>query len=347
MFHLVCRIAKALYELQNAGHTKYISWSLTFTCSTASAEKLRNQAVEMENELSESLKSVHEHRQNFHGLNYFTTQQLLQIRRELGNYKQSKPRTQQLYSLLMSYSLNVTASDIERVVDEVCKLFSEQAANEQVEEESTETQLNVVTENKSFELTSAEEDREVSNVKSSNEEYSSKEKLSDLISQLSPEEEDVFEQLRALEFNNVICYKAVRHAFSSTEDDDERMDVAMGWCFDNSNLCDDNEVSSIPKTASGEEVNLPHQSTPDSNTSLSESYNVQHPVVQQLLDLGYSAELSIKATKLHHGDFEKASEWCLDDEAKHHDTEQTLFSSISEGVTTSFQQDEGDVVSTR
>ena len=345
---MVCRIAKSLYELQNAGHTKYISWSLMFTCSTATVERLRNQAIAMEDELTESLKSVHEHRRSFHGLNYFTTQQLLQIRRELGNYKQSKPRTQQLYSLLMSYSLNVTVGDIKKAVDEVCTLLGEQAANEEVEEEHTETQSDVVVEKKSVEWTGTE-DVEIIDAKTSNEEHSSKEKLSDLISQFSPEEEDIFEQLRALEYSNLMCYKAVKHAFSSTEDDDERMDVAMEWCFDNSNLCDDGDVeraSSSPSTASGKEVNLPHQSVSASETSPAENYDVQHPVVQQLLDLGYSAELSVKAAKLYHGDFEKASEWCLDDEAKHHDTEQSLFSSISESFTASFQ-DEGDEAPTK
>ena len=347
MFHLVCRIAKALYELQNVGHTKYISWSLTFACSksTATAEKLRNQAMEMENALSVELDSVHEYRRNFHGLNYFTTQQLLQIRWELGNYKQSKPRTQQLYSLLMNYSLNITAGDIEKTVDEVCTLFSEQAANEEVEEESTETQLNVVTETKSVEWRSAE-DREISDAKPSNKEHSSKEELCDLISQLSPEEEDIFEQLHALEYSNIVCYKAVKHAFSSTEDDDEKMNVAMEWCFDNCNL--NNDVVRASTTANAAETidAIPHQNV-QTKTSHMESYDFQHPVVQQLLDLGYSAELSIKATKLHHGDFEKASEWCLDDETKHHDIEQILFSSVSEIETRSFQPDEGDKVSTR
>jgi len=299
----------------------------------------------MENELAESLKSVHEHRCNFHGLNYFTTQQLLQIRRELGNYKQSKPRTQQLYSLLMSYSLNVTIGDITKAIDEVCTLLSEQAANEEVQEQHSETQSDDVAEKKSVEQTRTE-DVEVVDAKPSNEEHSSKEKLTDLISQFSSEEEDVFEQLRALEYSNIMCYKAVKHAFSSTEDDNERMDVAMEWCFDNSYLCDDSEVvivSSSPSIASGEK---PHQSVQASDASPTENCDVQHPVVQQLLDLGYSVELSIKAAKLHHEDFEKASEWCLDDETKHHDGEQSLFSSINESIATSFQ-DEEDETSTR
>ena len=298
---------------------------------------LRNQAVIMENELSESLESVHEHRRSFHGLNYFTTQQLLQIRRELGGYKQSKPGTQQLHSLLMSYSLAITAGDIEKAVDEVCTLFREQAANEEVEEGSTETELNAVTENKSAE---SREEKEVGSTKSLNEERSTKEDLSDLISQLSPEEEDIFEQLRALEYSNVVCYKAVKHAFSFEDnDDDERLDVAMGWCFDNSDS-DVVIVSSSPTTESHTEGDVSHQSAPVSPTG---NYDAQNPIVKELIELGYSAELSIKAAKLHHGDFEKASEWCLDDEAKHHDADQTLFSSICDSMTTSFQQDEEQV----
>jgi len=333
---LVCRIAKALYELQNVGDTKYISWSLTFTCSEskATAENLRNQAIEMENALSTALHSVHEHRHNFHGLNYFTTQQLLQIRRELGNYKQSKPRTQQLYSLLMSYSLSITASDIEKVVDEVCTLFSEQEANEEIKEKSTKTQLDA-----KLDGLKNTKDEEIVDTKLSNEEQSSKEELSDLISQLTLEEEDIFEQLHALEYSDLMCYEAVKHAFSSSEVDNKRLDTAMEWCLDNCHMYD-NDVMRTGTTGNDAEIRneKPHQNAQTNKKLCMESYDVQDHVVQQLIDLGYPAELSIEAAKLHHGDFEKASEWCLDCEAKHHDTEQPLFSTISENGKISISQ---------
>ena len=114
-------------------------------------EKLTNQAASMERELTDLLVTINDHRLQFHALNYFTTQQLLQIRRELGNLKQDGTRevTPQLHSLLSSFSLYITSDDIMNAVETVCLLLNEQEAIYEKQEsrnEAFEVQLPLATE---------------------------------------------------------------------------------------------------------------------------------------------------------------------------------------------------------
>ena len=351
VFHLVCRIADTLHDLQNAGHTNYISWSLTFACSTVSEVGLADQATSMEKELSSLLDSVNQHRREFHALNYFTTQQLLQIRRELGNLKRLKPNTitVELYSLLMSFSLTISSDEVNNIVEEVIAIFSEQEAlgNSNIEEQAsieasssipgTEDQLV-----ETVEYSMAENELE-DNVKLV------KEELEELIQNLSEDEEALYEELRTdAKYSKIVCYKAVKHAFSLCADDDDKLVVAMDWCFDNANQYNDmdndeanvgyDSVETINKNIVNVANNddsevLAQQMTKSEKPVQKENIDINHPVVQKLIvELGFSPNLAIKGTTLYNGDFDLASDWCLNAETEDDDGVQPLFGSGSHPI---------------
>ena len=336
---MVCRIAGTLQQLQHAGHTKYISWSLTFTCSTVSTDKLTTQATSMEKELNATLGVIDEHRHYFHALNYFTTEQLLQIRRELGNLKRNKATeiTAQLLSLLTSFSLQIAASDIKDIMDEICTLFSEQEAITIREEENgvDEEQLLTISEDKTVEDTYDETHQLVGDKHVEKE----RKDLSELIQDLTDDEEEIFVQLLDLKYSKVVCYDAVLHAFSSTEstNHDDILDAAMEWCFDNVNKYDKND-----EIINNEETipDLHGPSEAEKTTMAEESISISHPVVQELLTLGFTPELSLKGAKLCNGDFDKASEWCLNAETENSEIEQPLFASFESNVNISLLSSE-------
>ena len=114
--HNVCRIAEVLLSLQQVGNVKYTGWRLQVPCELDHnvISVLQDKAKEMEHELILWKEEVVQKRGDFYGLNYFTTLQLLTLRKELGVIK-SKPRsgpadvTPNVLSLLESVSTHVTA----------------------------------------------------------------------------------------------------------------------------------------------------------------------------------------------------------------------------------------------
>lgn len=125
--HNVCRIAEVLLSLQKVGNVKYMGWILQVPCMSdlnAVIPKLRNLAKVMEHELTSWENEVTQKRGNFYELNYYTTLQLLTLRRELGLIK-SKPNTgpadvtTNVLALLESISTEVTASDVHDIVQNV------------------------------------------------------------------------------------------------------------------------------------------------------------------------------------------------------------------------------------
>lgn len=102
-----------------------------------SVEKLSKQAASMEKELNNLLKSVDKQRRNFHALNYFTTKQLLLIRHDFGKLKQDQTIvvTPQVFSLLRSFSWQITLDKIINTISTVSALPSEQETNHDKEKE--------------------------------------------------------------------------------------------------------------------------------------------------------------------------------------------------------------------
>ncbi len=121
LFHSICRIAEVLINLQQVGNVKYTGWILQVPChinpqdpsDTNIISDLRDQAKEMEDELSEWKEMVKEKRRYFYELNYFSTLQLLTLRKELGTIKNSEKSRAvvppNVIALLQSISAQITS----------------------------------------------------------------------------------------------------------------------------------------------------------------------------------------------------------------------------------------------
>ena len=125
--HNICRIAEVLISLQRVGNVKYMGWILQVPCMgdlNAVIPKLQELAKVMEHELMGWKGEVTQKRGDFYELNYFTTLQLLTLRRELGVIK-SKPNsgpadvTPNVLALLESISTEVTAPYVHVVVQNI------------------------------------------------------------------------------------------------------------------------------------------------------------------------------------------------------------------------------------
>ena len=303
-----------------------------------SVEELTSQAANMDEELSCLIKSVNEQRQKFHALNYFTTQQLLQIRCDLGKLKQDSTAdvTPQLYSLLRSFSWQITVNEIKDFAVTVFALFNEQKAN--CENEDSEYDTPEIHENEIIEHINIENQEEESQPMNSEEDIY--EDLKELIENLSEDKEEIFEQLCDYEYKEIVCYKAVQYAFSLHENasKDDLLDAAMDWCFDNANeynqnenLKSDNTTELLQENELPQETKLPERNVQREVRKAAPKmiYSIRHPVVQELLKLDFPLELAIEGAKLCNGNFEQAAEWCLNAETEGDNSQQSLFTSGS------------------
>ena len=312
-------------------------------------EKLTSQAADMEDELTDLLDSINEQRLQFHALNYFTTQQLLQIRRELGNLKQDSTRevTPQLYSLVSSFSLYITSDDIKDAIEVVCSLLNEQEAIYKKQESSNkafEVQLPLATEasiTTEAWVTTQPEQNEYNSVNDEHvSEGDSQNKLKLLIENLSKDEEEIFEQLHDdFLFSDVVCYKAVKHAFSSNSDD--KLNEAMKWCFKNSSQYKNDDIAThslstvqdvnvnVNVTNNTQEPSHQYAQFEINKTPPKENIDVKHLVVQKLIQSNFTPELAIEGARMFNGNYEQAFEWCLKSENKNIEPQQSSFVSFS------------------
>ena len=123
--HSVCRIAEVLLALQKKGNVKYTGWALTFHCKVDMVETLQQQAKDMEEELRKWEDEVGQTRKKYYELNYYTTLQLLTLRKELGRLKTSEQphvHTQinpHILALLGSISTEIPSSCVWEIVKSV------------------------------------------------------------------------------------------------------------------------------------------------------------------------------------------------------------------------------------
>ena len=286
---------------------------------------LREQAINMENELKDLLDSIKEHRLKFHALNYFTTQQLLQIRRHLGDLKQDSKAevTAQLHSLLSTFSLHITSDNIKNAVNKKEAICTTQ---ESINETTCKAQLpSTVEASAATELGPNEQETMTSECMGDG---NSQHKLKLQIENLSKEEEEIFEQLLDLEYSNMVCYNAVKQVFSSNSVD--KLTEAITWCFKNASQYDDistdsistdhgvkTNITVISEGSFQKEIQLKMEETP-----LEEDININHVVVQKLIESKIATELAIEGAKIFNGDFKQAYEWCLKSKEKNTEPQQ-------------------------
>lgn len=123
----MCRIAEVLISLQQAGNIKYIGWILQLPCTTRPEiiQILQEHAKCMEDELYEWKSTVKYARHMFYELNYYTTLQLLSLRKELGAVKQAKKGASvspSVLALLESISPQVTSNAVCDVIQDISLL---------------------------------------------------------------------------------------------------------------------------------------------------------------------------------------------------------------------------------
>ena len=117
--------------LQQYGSGDYIGWEMSFPCALPNVvEELQKVASKMEDDLDKWKQEIQEKRDEFYELNYYTTQQLLLLREELGRLKepgedQVKPHAM---ALLQSISREVSADAMKRYVQEVVTILEQQRA---------------------------------------------------------------------------------------------------------------------------------------------------------------------------------------------------------------------------
>lgn len=128
MLSLVRRIADTLIVLQQYGNGVFIGWELQFHSFLPHiVEDLQKIAYNMETALDKWKEEIDRRCNAYYELNYFTSQQLLLLREELGRLKNSEivelsPVT---LSLLQSVSRLVTSENVKDTVEGMATLLEE------------------------------------------------------------------------------------------------------------------------------------------------------------------------------------------------------------------------------
>ena len=118
VFRQVCQVADVLVELHHEGHVKYIGWHHQCPCSSNLTNELQH-LTEMKCELTAWKEEVAKQRQKFYELNYYTTLQLLYLRKEL--CEKSLLHSPNVLTLLLSISPDVQNSSVEEAIQYVAK----------------------------------------------------------------------------------------------------------------------------------------------------------------------------------------------------------------------------------
>ena len=112
-----------MVDLQKSGYSKYIKFTLKFSCATVDLRELEDLNKQMKNDLIKWKRKVQKCRKDYYTLNVFTTEQLLFIREELGALKcgrRTEP-TIKLLSLLQCVTKTVDATKISQSLENVTK----------------------------------------------------------------------------------------------------------------------------------------------------------------------------------------------------------------------------------
>ena len=118
----VRRIADALKALQQHGSGDYIGWEMNCPCNLPNVvDQLQHVASNLEDDLKQWKHEIQEQRNQFYELNYYTTQQLLLLRKELGRLQEPRENTvkPEAMALLLSISRDVSGDVMKEYVLDV------------------------------------------------------------------------------------------------------------------------------------------------------------------------------------------------------------------------------------
>ena len=127
-------VAVLLIKLQEAGFIDYTHFYLVCGCSEYKKAEFDAEIADMEKNLLEWQKKVSKYRQLYPHLNYFTSQQLLDLRKELGKLKQdpNSPASLALKQLLLSVNPNPSQSKIASALSNAVKTMINNTKQENV-----------------------------------------------------------------------------------------------------------------------------------------------------------------------------------------------------------------------
>ena len=136
-------MADALISLQRKGNIKYLDWKMEVDCKQDKVEALAIQARLMEDELQTWKTEVKRARSTYYELNYFTTPQLIILRKDLGGlkteyYAKDPSINPTVLALLHGVSADVTGATVLKAVRDAA-IISQQI--QQPSSESIQRQL--------------------------------------------------------------------------------------------------------------------------------------------------------------------------------------------------------------
>ena len=117
--------------MQEAGLIDYTHFHLVCGCSEYKKAEFDSTIASMENDSAEWQKNVKKYREKYTHLNYYTSQQLLDLRKELGMLKKNPefPASRALKQLLLSVTPNPSQSKIASAISNAVKNMSKNASS--------------------------------------------------------------------------------------------------------------------------------------------------------------------------------------------------------------------------
>ena len=323
--HLVCRIAKALLALQNAGHAQYITWSYSLHCEFDVYSALENQAMKMENELKQWNKEIAKSRDTFHVLNLFTTQQLRVIRQQLGqlNCERISALPPEVISMLMSLSPQIQEKAIkECLVKSKSSLVGQQPS---LKKSVDLNDLSTLADHSDNAQTGQfNPDDEVSI------EAAIEKLVLRLIEQLSDVEKAAYEDLKGV-YPDEVAYLSIKNCSNANIQQEGLTEKASEWWLENKHSYEDkdplvlfNEIQALNSQnneSDENEQNVDNESnaSPVVESIQEDSINLME---QMLIENDIPSGLAREAAECYPDDIEEALSYCLIEKNK--STEQSF-----------------------
>ena len=343
------RIADALMALQQHGSGDYIGWEMRFPCRLPNVvDQLQQVACKLEDDLERWKCEIQEQRDQFYELNYYATQQLLLLREELGRLKESRENAvnPEAMALLQSISRDVPSDVMKGYVQHV--VHEEQEQRTEVAEntidkhnlrEEAEEQA-VVTHQPLDQSAQSESTSVVVELLKSEASKISTPRAQQQMDDLSNEQRAILanisnsfgfhQQLVLLAIErcaNPMDFKTVAAWCTGNEDkynysedgDEEEMEVEEKELSEEEELMEQ-EVSSDREDGTEEDARSSMEVTADFGELGSVivrkriTIDEHHPVVKQLIKLGYPMEQCLQAAQRHPDDSHAANDYLMQNE---------------------------------
>lgn len=256
-------IAELVIKLQESGLIDYTHYTLTFGCSSYKKQEVDNHISKLEKTLQDWKKSVQTHRKKYPQLNFYTSQQILDLQKEFGKLKADS--TAQPSCKLMLLLLSVTAYPSQDKIIRAIRFVLSKTVSEP--DHSTAT-IKSITINKPLAT------------------LTSKVAALPKVSDLNEDERKIYDKLtKEEEYSPVLVMKAFEACSKPADEDD-----LMLWCMDNETSIEKDEAELFIL----EDVDA-HESA---DGVIESEVTENDPKVMELVEEDYSLAMAIQAVKL-------------------------------------------------